>query len=300
MDKEKTAQNISNTLGESSKVVRHHLSDAETKYNLTGRTFLEHSLHKLKSWLHSSTVTSIMQLYKLDLHRSMHGVNKSRFTNAKTVQLFDRYATYNGSNPYKTPGLLNIIPHYEYGFGAYYPKDGMHSIIKAILKLTADLGIEIKYNSKVESIQHENGKVTGVLTYGDFKPADIVISNMDVYYTYKYLLERKAKARQIKKQERSSSALIFYWGVKGKFPELDLHNIFFAEDYKAEFDAINRGEVHDDPTVYVNISSKHTESDSPADSENWFTMINVPHDSGQDWKLIQVEEFPSAYYPLRL
>ena len=66
---------------------------------------------------------------------------------------------------------------------------------------------------------------------------------------------------------------------------LDLHNIFFSGDYKAEFDAIfNTGLPFEDPTVYINITNKQEPgSHAPAGKENWFVMINVPANSGQDW-----------------
>jgi phytoene dehydrogenase-like protein len=89
---------------------------------------------------------------------------------------------------------------------------------------------------------------------------------------------------RILNHERSSSALIFYWGVMKSFPQLGLHNIFFSDDYKKEFQKIFKDlDVAEDPTVYVNITSKYTPSDAPSDSENWFVMINVPGDFGQDW-----------------
>ena len=76
-------------------------------------------------------------------------------------------------------------------------------------------------------------------------------------------------------------------GIKKEFPQLDLHNIFFSEDYETEFDYIfNKKDVHDDPTVYVNISSKDEKSDAPKDCENWFTMVNVPSNTGQNWDKI--------------
>ena len=82
----------------------------------------------------------------------------------------------------------------------------------------------------------------------------------------------------------SSSALIFYWGIKQEFPELDLHNIFFSNDYAGEFKAIfEEKSLMDDPTVYVNITSKLSKADAPAGCENWFVMINVPCNDGQDW-----------------
>ena len=88
------------------------------------------------------------------------------------------------------------------------------------------------------------------------------------------------------KQQKSTSALIFYWGIRRAFPQLGLHNMLFSEDYEKEFDLLEAGEVYNDPTVYINISSKCEPADAPAGHENWFTMVNVPYDSGQDWDAI--------------
>lgn len=91
-------------------------------------------------------------------------------------------------------------------------------------------------------------------------------------------------------QERSSSALIFYWGIKKEFPELDLHNIFFARNYQQEFTALFKSQtLHTDPTVYINITSKYCTTDAPKGCENWFVMINVPANIGQDWDRLIAE-----------
>ena len=85
-------------------------------------------------------------------------------------------------------------------------------------------------------------------------------------------------------QPRSSSALIFYWGIKKQFPKLDLHNILFSEDYKTEFDYLfNKKSLYSDPTVYINITAKYKANDAPEGCENWFVMINAPHIDGQNW-----------------
>ena len=84
--------------------------------------------------------------------------------------------------------------------------------------------------------------------------------------------------------------MIFYWGVNRSFPDLDLHNIFFSDNYQAEFDAIFRDKtIFDDPTVYVNITAKDVQGDAPSGKENWFVMINAPHDVGQDWDALLQE-----------
>ena len=78
--------------------------------------------------------------------------------------------------------------------------------------------------------------------------------------------------------------MIFYWGVKKTFDKLDLHNILFSENYQDEFDQIfNRGRISSDPTIYINITSKDIPEDAPLGCENWFVMVNAPHDQGQNW-----------------
>ncbi len=106
---------------------------------------------------------------------------------------------------------------------------------------------------------------------------------MDAYFTYRKLLPGIKHPERALRQEKSTSALIFYWGVRREFPELNLHNIFFSEDYRSEFDHLSSGTLCDDPTVYINITSKYTPGDAPAGAENWFTMVNAPYQRGQDW-----------------
>ena len=35
--------------------------------------------------------------------------------------------------------------------------------------------------------------------------------------------------------------------------------------------------------MYINITSKENKSDAPKGCENWFVMVNVPSNTGQDW-----------------
>jgi phytoene dehydrogenase-like protein len=86
----------------------------------------------------------------------------------------------------------------------------------------------------------------------------------------------------------SSSALIFFWGINREFKDLDLHNILFSNDYKEEFKNIfEKNEITNDPTIYINITSKDIKNVSPKGCENWFVMINSPKDIGQDWDKIK-------------
>jgi phytoene desaturase len=214
----------------------------------------------------------------------MNQVNENAFSDSKTIRLFNRYATYNGSNPYKAPGILNIIPHLEFGLGAYLPKGGMHQITNSLVRLAKEIGVEFHFNQEVSSIETENNLVKSVTTVSDKYDADIIICNADIHTVYEKLIPSAKKLKEVDKEERSSSALIFYWGIDKEFPELEVHNIMFTEDYKTEFDHIfDSKTIYEDPTIYINITSKKIEEDAPKGKENWFVMINVPSVYEQDW-----------------
>ncbi|HEX8348324.1 MAG TPA: FAD-dependent oxidoreductase, partial [Hymenobacter sp.] len=215
---------------------------------------------------------------------TMHQRHAKAFRGPRLVQLFDRFATYNGSDPYQAPATLSLIPHLEHGIGAFYPEGGIYSIAQSLVALAEELGVSFHYNEPVEEILTAGGLVTGVRTPLDVYDTGVVVSNMDVVPTYRRLLPHEKAPERTLGQPRSSSALIFYWGIAHSFNELGLHNIFFSQDYQQEFEAIFKHKtVSADPTVYVNVTSKKTPTDAPAGHENWFVMVNVPHHQGQDW-----------------
>lgn len=268
---------------DSQEAIEDYLSKTETVYELTDEVFLQNSLHKFKNFLTKQTAKGILNFGKIGAFDTMHNANAKAFKDPRLVQIFNRYATYNGSNPYEAPATLNVIPFLEIIKGAYYPEGGMFTITKSLVKLAQDIGIEIKFNSRVNEIVVENGKATGLKANDTLHKFDVVISNMDVYNTYHKLIPSAKKPKTIH-QEKSSSGIVFYWGIKHSFPQLRLHNILFSNNYEEEFDTIfHKKTVYKDPTIYINITSKETPTDAPEGCENWFTMINVPNNSGQNW-----------------
>jgi phytoene desaturase len=247
-------------------------------------------LHKRKTWFNKRIFKALGATRYSFLFNTLHKHNKAKFKSAEAIQLFNRYATYNGSNPYKAPAMLSMIPHLEYNEGVFYPAGGMISITNALYKLALAKGVEFVFNTRVQKIIHHEGSVKGIVANDKNIESDLLVSNMDLFFTYKQLLSNDYKANTVLKQERSSSALVFYWGIKKEFEQLQLHNIFFSNNYQAEFDALfNKMNLQSDPTVYINITSKIQQEHAPAGKENWFVMINVAANTGQDWELIKQE-----------
>ena len=288
-DKEKFATEVQNKLGETKESVYEQLKYSATAYELTGELFMEQSLHKLSNFLNIKTAKAILNIGKLKLNKTMNDVNSARFKNPKTVQLFNRFATYNGSNPYQAPAIINIISHLEHNIGAFAPKGGMHDITMHLYNLSLKLGVEYKLNTRVTQIITKNDVAVGVQTPNGEITADIVISDSDIKHVYTKLLDKKYYPAKILAQEKSLSALIFYWGIKKEFKELSLHNILFSDDGQKEFNCVfGDKKPYHNPSTYINITSKVTPTDAPEGCENWFVMINVPHNtSGQPIEYVQ-------------
>ena len=283
-DKERYAEEASNVFEVTQEEVKQYFAHSAMKYEVTESLFLKKSLHKLSTYLSKETVRGVLKAHRLGLMNSLHEENTSAFKDERMVQLMNRYATYNGSSPYRTPGIMSMIPHLEQHYGTFFPKGGMISITNALYDRAREMGVQFHFNERVEEILISDDKAMGIRLADRTVQCDAVLSNMDVMPTYRKLLPREKAPERALKQERSSSALIFYWGIKKEFAELDLHNIFFASDYKKEFDVLFEGkDVAEDVTVYIHISSKDEKADAPAGCENWFVMVNVPGNKGQDW-----------------
>jgi len=286
-DKEKFYDECENKFNVERKQIKKYLNKAKKKFDLTRKIFLEKSLHKINSFLNYETVKALFNLNIYQINKNLDEVNQKEIEEKHLVQLFNRYATYNGSSPYKTPGMMTLIQHLESHYGTYIPLKGMNDISNSLYRLAERKGVKFEFESEVEKIEIQNNQATGIIVNNKLKRFDKIVSNSDVYSTYKYLLKEKLNHNSLK-QERSSSAIIFYWGIKKIYKQLDLHNIFFSDNYEKEFKYIfDENKIIDDPTIYINITSKDVPADSPESCENWFVMVNSPFNTGQDWEKIK-------------
>ncbi len=288
--KEKFAEQLAAKTKDKKEDIIKYLNKTETIFNLTDEVFLQNSLHRLKNFFTWPVAKGILNFGKIGAFDTMNAANQKAFKDSRLVKIFNRYATYNGSSPYLSPATLNVIAHVEIAKGAFYPEGGMVSITNSLVQLAKDIGVAFKFSTPVKEILIENKKIAGIKTDNGTEPFDVVISNMDVYNSYKKLMPNIKRPAKTLDQPKSSSGIIFYWGIKKEFKELGLHNILFSENYEDEFNTIfAKKAIYHDPTIYLNITSKHTPSDAPPGCENWFSFINVPNNSGQDWDMFITE-----------
>jgi 1-hydroxycarotenoid 3,4-desaturase len=157
----------------------------------------------------------------------------------------------------------------------------MHRLAAALADLAAERGARFRYRSEVTRILVDDQGVAGVdLATGERVAADAVIVNADVgaISSGRFGATIACTVPPSPLATRSLSAVT--WALLAKadgFP-LTRHNVFFSDDYAAEFDTIFRGrQVPEHPTVYV-CAQDRAASDGPAPvgPERLFCLVNAP------------------------
>ena len=225
------------------------------------------------------TPAALRDSWTIDPFRTVDGSVRSFFRSPYLRQVFNRYATYNGSSPYRAPATFNLIAYIELVEGGWYLRGGMYELARALERLARDLGVEIRTRSPVARILTHNGRASAVqLADGERLDASAVVVNADPRYAYSQLLpEAGAMRARLARLEPSCSGFVLLLGVDRVYEQLAHHNIFFSGDYPREFAAIFDKRVPaPDPTVYVCATSRSDPTHAPPGHMNLFVLVNAP------------------------
>ncbi len=200
------------------------------------------------------------------------------FHDPRLRQLFGRYSTYVGSSPWLTPATLMLVAHVEQD-GVWLVTGGMRQVADALMQLGKGQGAQYRFNAHVEEIIVQAGRTAGVrLAGGEVVEADCIVFNGDVSALGTGLLGNAARvaANPVKQADRSLSAITWCLNARTSGFALDYHNVFFADDYAAEFDAIfRRKAICDAPTVYI-CAEDRTGHPRPSGAERLLMLVNAP------------------------
>lgn len=280
-DEERLKQEISDVFGatERDNFMR-AIEYGKLFYELSNQSFLEGEF-RLRNFL---TTEGIRNAAKFISGRSMNDVANKFFRDPKMKQLFNRFATYNGSSPYLCPQFFSIIPYTEHRYGPWYVKGGIFEIAKSLSQLCSELGIEVKLGYSLKDFDHKSGSITSLEFEDTSGNSSAVTAFSDVVLNFTSL-RGSAGTQYFKNDDWSSSGFIIFAGMKLKCDALAHHNVFFSENYEEEFlEIFERKVPPSDMTVYVSISSKDEPGDCPVDCENWFVLVNTPFiNEKSDW-----------------
>jgi len=269
---------------------RNFMERASAMWAATRTPFLESELQGLRTLLALST--RVRDLRNIAPQKTLRALAKNYFSDPRLITLVDRYATYTGSDPRMAPAALATIPYIEQTFGAYHVAGGLRELGRALFERCIELGVNFDFSADVTSINGAS-RATGIaLGTGRVIKADIVVANADASTVYGKLLSPEAQracrreVRKLRKSTPSLAGFVSLLAIEGTTEDLEHHNVFFPEDYNAEFDSIFGAHPSpvDQPTIYL--CRPQDPSMAPDGDESWFILINAPrHDveSGCDW-----------------
>jgi len=266
---------------------------ADSMWEVSREPFIESELTSIWSLLKRSNL--LKELREISPLTSLRGLSKKYKLDPHLSMIVDRYATYTGSDPRKAPAVLLTIAFVESTFGAWHISGGIGKLAQALEQRCLDLGVKIHLNSKVSEIIVNDGVATGIkLTNGDEILSDLLVTNADSEITYNQLIKSdvrnaKKERRKLRKASKSLSGFSLLLGLdnsKGDSVKLEHHNVFFPQDYDAEFDQIFDKKIPvSDPTIYI-CAPKDKSMVNGENKEAWFVLVNAPrHDpkNGWDW-----------------
>ncbi len=246
--------------------------------------------------------TRLRDLQAVAPWRTLRGLGDALLPDPRLRMWLDRYATYSGSDPRRTPSVLSVTAYVEQRYGAWWVRGGLRRLADALLARCHERGATVHLGSDVAEVTTDARGVTGVrLGDGTAVPADVVVSDTDAAVLYGTLLRRAAPRTRLRtagvrtalgRASASVSGFVLLLALDGdRRPGAPhaAHRVFFPTDYDAEFDALfGRGgppRPVEDPTVYV--SAPDDPATRPDDaSESWFVLVNAPrHEPGRgvDW-----------------
>ncbi len=207
-------------------------------------------------------------------------------------QCFSFHPLLVGGNPFDTTSIYAMIHYLEREWGVHYAMGGTGAIVHAFEKLISEQGGTFHLEAEVDEILVKNGKATGVrLQNGETLEADIVVSNADVGFTYKNLINPKHRKKytdhKIDRTRYSMSLFVIYFGTKKRYLDSGLahHNIILGKRYKGLLDDIfHNKKVAEDFSLYLHMPTITDSSIAPEGHEGFYVLSPVPHlDSGTDW-----------------
>ncbi len=260
----------------SSKHLKKFISQAQENYSIAiDKVVLRPGLSPFEL-VTKETILKVDQFFK-----TISSEVRKKFKNPKLISTLEFPVLFLGAKPSKTPSFYNFMNFADFGLGTWHPKGGMYEVIKAMLNLSKELGVQIHTDSSIEKINVTDGKTVGVEINGQLIVSDIVLSGAD-YHHSESLLDKKYRQYSESywsKKTFAPSSLLFYIGFNKKLKNIEHHNLFFDTDFEKHAE-----EIYDvpkwptDPLFYANFPSITDKSMSPEGCETAFFLVPIAPD----------------------
>lgn len=263
----------------SSKNLKKFLDEAEYKYRVGMREFVQKPSHSIMEFADWRIVAS---LFRLQMFSSISNSVRKLFKNEQLIQMLEFPVLFLGATPENTPAMYSLMNYADIALGTWYPMGGMFKIIEGMVSLAEEMGVKILLNQEVTSIYVPNGHAKKVITADAEYEADIVVGGADYHHVEQHLLPERSRQYTESywdKRVMAPSSLLFYLGVNKKLEGLHHHNLFFDEDFDQHaIEIYDQPQWPSKPLFYACVPSVTDPSVAPAGCENLFLLVPLAPD----------------------
>lgn len=264
-----------------------YMGEAGRHYEVAMRRLVNKDFRSLGEFFHPSMLPVFLQVHALSKH---YGRMRGYFDDPRLKAAFTFQDVYMGLSPFEAPATFSMMSYTELAHGVYYPRGGMYSVIRALMKIAQHAGVQFVFDTAVDQILLEGDRATGVrLANGGTRVADIVLANADLPYVYERLLPPNEYTRSLLGKRYSCSTLSFFWGVDKRYEALPPHTLFLSDEYRQNFETIrNTQDVPNDACLYVHAPSRLDASMAPAGQDTLIAILPIGHlqPQAQDWRRV--------------
>lgn len=287
-DMPRLAQEVERVLPGGAERLFRFIGEGARKYEL-GMDFVDRNFDRLTDL---ANPTAGLRLLQTNAHQNLYRQVAGFFDhNDKLSKAFSFHSMFLGLSPYDALAMYSLITYADLALGMWFPMGGIYSLIEDMLALARDMGVDVRTNCPVEEICIENGRVRGVrLASGEQIQADLVISNADLPYTYRNLIDFRHRKdypdRRLERMQYACSGFILFFGLDQTYDHLRHQSLYFSQDYKANLDAIFRTKtLPEDPSFHLNIPTVTDPSLAPEGHSLVYVLAPMPNlEAKIDWE----------------
>jgi phytoene desaturase len=239
-------------------------------------------------------VKVLPDLIRLRADRSVAGLTNRHIRDERLRQVFSFHPLLVGGNPFETTSIYTLIHHLEKTWGVWFAMGGTGKLVEAFVRCLQDIGGELRLSTQVQEItvDERTGQANGVrLASGEVLPADAVVSNGDVAFTYKHLVAPKWRKKntdaRIDGLDYSMSLMVIYFGTNKQYEDIAHHEIIMGPRYRGLLDEVfGTKTLAKDFSLYLHRPTATDPSLAPPGCDAWYVLSPVPHLGGPtDWRV---------------
>lgn len=255
------------------------LSDVYEKYLIANKYFLEKPQENLIDFFNLTTLSKAFKIHTLS---TSYDFISDYIKNENIRDYLAFQSMYVGISPYEGPNIYTLVPVVSQLYGLWHLKGGLYSFVNAVSQLIVESGGIIKTGESVEEILFLKDRAIGIKTSHSIEKADIIICNADFPYAMKNLIKddyykKDYTDKKLSELKYSCSTFIIYLGLRKKYPQLSVHNIYLGKDFKENIESAFRGNLPESPTLYIYCPSRIDNSMSQNEGECLNIMLRVPN-----------------------